>query len=103
MATNYEYGDQVEARIILWWQPGEKGLHGRTVVTHWRGDTAVDSQVGTKTSFHSAGEVATFALLWANALVVRYNRDLGLPEDHLPMQDTVPEMKWLREDRTDVQ
>lgn len=76
----YEFGDQVEARLLISWTPGETGLVGRTFRTVYRGDVPVDQSAGTKAYLETPMELLAFAQLWAVSVRRRYLTDVATPE-----------------------
>ena len=87
MAWDYEFGDQVEARLIVGWTPGETDLVGRCILTWYRGDEVVDSTVGSKVYLASAHELAEQVDGFRSMIAAKYRRDLFNP---------AIEAQWLR-------
>lgn len=75
MANEYEYGDQMESRIVLSWTPGQDRLVVRSTLTHWRGDVAVRSDVSPQTPIGDAEELAFLLGVYSEKIWKRFQQD----------------------------
>lgn len=87
MRAEYEHGDQVEARLIVWWEPGANVANARTLITHWRGDTAVGQDTGKVVVVRSERDLIETAAAWCRVVYSRHLRESHVPREVDPRRD----------------
>lgn len=81
MSRDYAWGDQVEARFIVWWNPGDDLGNARCVATWWRGDTAVETDVGKVMVWKGRDELVQAAAAFVDLVYRRHLAESHTPRD----------------------